>query len=170
MSLQACLSRPTSTLQLETPLKTVSMSAPKDPRLKFEPLIRLRRSLRLQSAANLSGFMSSSNPNNVHLGAWRGWASLHLPRPHEKTCPSGLNLLASVSGRKPALGRSAPGLAPAFTCRLLTQMRSGAAKEPAYISCVNRGAPKLQLQTAAEPETHLDSSSALSRLRREPPT
>lgn len=172
MSLQACLSRPTFTLQLETPLKTVSMSAPKDSRLKFEPLIRLIRSLRLQSAANPSGFMSPSNPNNVHLGAWRGWASLHLPRPHEETCPSGLNLLASVSGRKPALGRSAPApaLAPPFTCRLLTQMRSGAANEPAYISCVNRGAPKLQLQTAAEPETHLDSSSTLSRLRREPPT
>ena len=45
---------------------------------------------------------------------------------------------------------------------------SGAANEPAYISCVNRGAPKIQ--TAAEPETHLDSSSTLSRLRREPPT
>ena len=74
MSLQACLSRPTFTLQLETPLKTVSMSAPKDSRLKFEPLIRLIRSLRLQSAANPSGFMSPSNPNNVHLGAWRGWA------------------------------------------------------------------------------------------------
>lgn len=103
------------------------MSAPKDPKWKFEPLIRLIKSLKLQSAANLSGFTSPSNPNNVHLEAWREWASPHLgPCPHGETCPSGVNLLPSVSGRKPALGPSAPapGLAPPFTCRLLTQMSS----------------------------------------------
>lgn len=165
MGLQACLSRATFTLQLETPLKTVSMLAPRDPRLKFEPLIRLIRSLRLQSAATLSGFTSPSNPNNAHLGAWRVRASLHLgPRPFgASTCSQ-----ASPGGSPRSVPRLRRSGAPVYLSAPEADALSGAANEPAYISRVNRSAPKFQ--TAAEPETHLDSSSTLSRLRREPPT
>ena len=126
MSLQACLSRSTFTLQLEI-LKNSIYVGSQEPQVEVRTLSTTYKVSQTSVRGEPLRLHEPPNPNNVHLGAWRGWASPHLgPGPHGETCPSGVNLLPSVSGRKPALGPSAPapGLEPPFTCRLLTQMRS----------------------------------------------